>query len=129
MKCRTLHKKLIFFIENELPPKEMHEVENHLNKCPDCLAFAEEIKKTLAIVHLEKAVEVSPFFYTRLKARMLKQEEMTLQKKQFPLWENILQPAMFTVLLVGGIYTGIKIGKLAETNMPTSGYEIGRAHV
>jgi hypothetical protein len=33
MKCKTLHKKLIFFLEGDLPEKEAQEIKIHLNEC------------------------------------------------------------------------------------------------
>jgi anti-sigma factor RsiW len=110
MKCKTIHKKLIFYIEGDLPENEMQEVGVHISGCRDCASFAAEIKKTLSIVHLEKQTQVSPFFYTRLKARMDRQQEAQVRHRNIPLWESILQPAFFSVLLLAGIYTGIKIG-------------------
>lgn len=117
MKCKTLHKKLIFFLDGELPEKETQEIRIHLNECADCAAFAEEMKKTLGIIQVEKSPEVNPFFYTRLKARMENEEAREKQRVGFPIWERVLQPAFFSLLLLAGIYTGIKIGQPA-TNDP-----------
>ncbi len=120
MKCKTIHKKLIFFVEGDLPEKEMQEVRFHLSGCSRCKAFAEEMKKTLNIVQLEKSAPVSPYFYTRLKARMEKQQEAVVGQESLSLWGRVLQPVMFSVLLMAGIYTGIKIGgqARAEKSLP-----------
>src|SRR5690554_3937691 len=115
MKCKTLHKKLIFFLEGDLPEKEAREIKLHLNECADCAAFAEDMKKTLDIIQAEKSPEVNPFFYTRLKARMESEEVREKQQIGFPVWERILQPALFSLLLLAGVYTGIKIGQPANS--------------
>ncbi|MGC9353625.1 MAG: anti-sigma factor family protein [Mariniphaga sp.] len=115
MKCKTLHKKLIFFLEGDLPAREAEEMAAHLAQCDACAAFAEEMKKTLDIIQVEKSPEMNPFFYTRLKARMESEEVQEKQQIGFPVWEKVLQPALFSLLLLAGIYTGIKIGQPANT--------------
>ena len=77
MKCKNLHKKLIFFLEGDLSPKMMEEVQNHLDECSSCAAFAKELKQTLGIIETEKELEVNPYFYTRLKARLENQNEQS----------------------------------------------------
>jgi len=113
MKCKTLHKKIIFFLEGELPKEEMEQVKLHLSECNDCAAFAEEMKKTFAILQSEKSLAVNPFFYTRLKARIENRAAKQNEILKNPVWARILQPAFFSVLLIAGIYTGIKIGQPA----------------
>lgn len=115
MKCKTLHKKLIFFLEGDLSEKEAREIKLHLNECADCAAFAEDMQKTLGIIQVEKSPQVNPFFYTRLKARMENKETREKQPIGFSVWEKVLQPAFFSLLLLAGIYIGIKIGQPANT--------------
>jgi anti-sigma factor RsiW len=122
MKCKIIHKKLIFFIEGELPQNEMKEIALHLNKCTECAAFADELRKTLAAAEREKNIQVSPYFFNRLKARMENQPEAPSPVHEFPVWERLLQPAVFSVLLLAGIYTGIKVGARATGELPASGY-------
>lgn len=120
MKCKTLHKKLIFFLEGDLPAREAEEMAAHLAQCDACAAFAEDMKKTLDIIQVEKSPEVNPFFYTRLKARMENEKNREKQRVGFPIWEKVLQPAFFTLLLLAEIYTGIKIGQPANTETDPS---------
>ncbi len=108
MKCKAIHKKMIFFLENDLPEKEMEEIRLHLAGCKECAAFAEYMKKTLNVIDQERKPDVNPFFYTRVKARL---ENQAVKETVTPLWARILQPAVFTLLLLFGIYAGIKIGQ------------------
>ncbi len=119
MKCKKLHKKLIFFLEGDLPEREANEVAIHLDECARCAAFAVELKKTLKIIDQERSPEVNPFFYTRLKARMQEQEEAKRERIGFPVWEKVLQPAFFTLIMLAGIYTGIKIGEPVPRDFTT----------
>ena len=110
MQCKNLHKKLIFFLEGELSEKEMNTIKNHLNDCIECKNFAADLKKTLGIIETEKLMEVNPFFYTRLKAKIEKQQKTKIAFWQ-PFFVKVLQPAFFSLLLVAGIYSGIKIAE------------------
>ena len=116
MKCKTLHTKIIFFLEGELPAAEMEQMKIHLLECSECAAFAEEMKKTLAIINNEKTPQLNPFFYTRVKARLENQTEQVVATRQVPVLVRILQPALFSLLLLAGVYTGIKIGQPANVN-------------
>jgi len=116
MKCKTLHTKIIFFLEGELPAAEMEQMKIHLLECSECAAFAEEMKKTLAIISNEKTPQLNPFFYTRVKARLENQTEQVVATRQVPVLVRILQPALFSLLLLAGVYTGIKIGQPANVN-------------
>ncbi len=122
MNCNTLHTKMIFFLEGELPEREMEEIKIHLESCTDCAAFAEEMKKTLAVLETDKTPQLNPFFYTRVKARLEKQAEDKIVTHRTPVFARILQPAIFSVLLLAGIYTGIKIGQPAKINSDQSVY-------
>lgn len=116
MNCKTLHTKIIFLIEGGLPAWEMEEIKIHLEYCNDCAAFANEMKKTLAIIDNEKVQQLNPYFYTRIKARLENQAENVTATRQTPVLVRILQPALFSILLLAGVYTGIKIGQPAKVN-------------
>lgn len=119
MKCKTLHSKLIFFLEKELEQAEMQAIQEHLNSCTDCAHFAEEMKKTLGVIESDKVTEVNPFFYTRVKARL---ENQTVQQTVAAqsILIRILQPVAFSIILLFGIYAGIKVG---DTSVKTNGNE------
>lgn len=111
MKCKALHKKLIFFLEGDLPSTEMEQIKVHLLECGSCEAFAEDLKKTLGVLETEKSPEVNPFFYTRLKAKLEIQSTAEEERALRPVYARVLQPVAFSILLVIGIYSGIKIGQ------------------
>jgi len=115
MKCKTIHKKLIFFLEGDLPASQMEEVQKHLSQCNSCNAFAKDLKNTLGIIELEKKPSINPFFFTRLKAKL--ENRMTEPSPAYGRIRliNILQPALFSLFLIIGIYSGIKIGQPAST--------------
>jgi hypothetical protein len=116
MNCKTLHTKIIFFLEGSLPAWEMEEIKIHLENCSDCAVFANEMKKTLAVIENEKTPQLNPFFYTRVKTRLENQTENVVATRQTSVLVRILQPALFSLLLIAGIYSGIKIGQPAKVN-------------
>lgn len=122
MKCKKLHKKLIFFLEGDLPGQEMEEIRQHIDKCHDCAAFAEDMGKTLSALQIEKAPAVNPFFFTRLKTRFENQDGIPAPTIRNPFFAKVLQPALFSLLLLAGIYTGIKIGQPAQNQLAADSY-------
>ena len=122
MKCKTLHKKLIFFLENDLPEEEEELIKNHLDECADCRAFAEYMKQMLNVMQKEKSPGVNPFFYTQLKAKMEREESVPEQFVPGKVWKRVLQPAFFSLLLITGIYAGIKIGAEAHSKSSYNAY-------
>jgi len=110
MKCRTIHKKLIFFLEGDLRKEEMDEIKIHLQDCSTCAAFVEEMNKTLGIFQAEKNPEINPFFYTRLKAKLENLAPAQYIPILKPAYLRILQPITITVVMLLGIFSGIKIG-------------------
>ena len=114
MQCKKLHKKLIFFLEGDLPGHEMKQVKQHLAECDECAAFASEMSKTLTVLQEEKLPEMNPFFYTRVKTRLESQAEKPAQFIRNPYVARVLQPAFFSLLLLAGIYTGFKIGQSTD---------------
>ncbi len=120
MKCKTIHSKIIFYLDGELALDEMEQIKLHLSQCNDCAAFAGELSKSMAILESEKSPKINPFFYTRLKAKLENQESGQNEIYRRPVLIRILQPAFFSILLFVGIYGGIKIGQPANSTA-TSG--------
>src|SRR5690554_2798980 len=111
MNCESIHKKLIFFIEGDLPDNEMQVISKHLSQCPECSRYAEDFRRTFEVIDEEKRYEVSPYFYSKLKVKLEKQMKPIPETTLFSIWERFLQPALFSVLLLAGIYTGIITGR------------------
>lgn len=112
MKCKRCHNDLIFYLEGQLDPPRAAQVEKHLEECPSCRDFAALLRETLSVVAAERNPETSPFFYTRVKARLSHSSGVADR----PLWARWLQPAFFTLLLLLGIFSGIKIGQLPQAS-------------
>lgn len=120
METKCIHKDLIFFLDNELSEEKRTAVEKHLEECADCRSFLVFLKEEMQVIEKEKNPVASPYFFTRLSARLDERPEF----KQEGLWSRIAQPAFFSMMLIAGIYGGLRLGSNASSGMinqePTS---------
>jgi hypothetical protein len=85
------------------------EVGNHIASCKNCAAALREFQQTMALLDEWQAPEPSPYFDTRLQARM--REEMSrpqatwLSRLRHPAWVASLA----TVLVAGALGLGIAV--------------------
>lgn len=88
----------------------MKAVQEHLAACPECALFAEEMRKTLSILETEKVSEVNPYFYTRVKAKLDRPSEIQPSGIRSSVLVRVLQPVAFSIILILGVYGGVKMG-------------------
>jgi anti-sigma factor RsiW len=111
MKTNCIHKDLIFYLDDEVPVEKRTAIEKHLEECADCRSFLAFLKEGMQLIEIEKNPEVTPFFYTRLSARLEVKPEYQSQSQ----WVRLAQPAFFSIILLLGIYGGLKMGSNAST--------------
>ena len=111
METKCIQKDLIFYLDNELSVERRTAVEKHLSACADCRGFLAFLQDGMQIIEKEKNPEVSPFFYTRLSTRLEEKPEPQVQSQ----WVRLAQPAFFSLMLLAGIYGGLKLGSNAST--------------
>ena len=78
------------------------EMDAHVRSCAECAIKLEEIRKTIALLDEWQTPEPSPYFDTRLQARLREEKA----KAQAGWWAWIRKPALAlvaTVLLIVGI--------------------------
>ena len=110
MNCKEINKNLIFYIEGVLSSEKKLLVEEHLAKCEKCKQLFTEIKKTYDVINNENKVDVNPFFYTRVKAKMEDVNESSVNTIFRPSFIKILQTSVAVVLIAVAVYTGIMMG-------------------
>lgn len=105
MKChqiRELLPDLAAGIEASTP-----EVQKHIASCHDCAAHLRDLQKTMALLDEWQAPEPSPYFDTRLQARL--REEMAHPQAAWfgwlrrPAWAMSLAAVMFAGALAIGV--------------------------
>ena len=111
MKTKCIHNDLIFYLDNELSVEKNTAIEKHLEECADCRSFLSFLQEGMQVIDNEKNPEASPFFYTRLSSRL---EEKQVHQPQ-RLWTRLAQPAFFSLILLAGIYGGLKLGSNASS--------------
>lgn len=112
MKTKCIHKDLIFYLDNELSVEKRTVVEKHLEECADCRSFLAFLQDGMQVIEKEKNQEVSPFFYTRLSARLEEKPEYQTKNQLI----RLAQPAFFSLVLLAGIYGGLKLGSNASSS-------------
>jgi hypothetical protein len=87
-------------MDDELSPEEREQLDSHLASCPSCIREWKILTLPRRIGRSIPALEPSPFFYARLKARLESEE------RSITIWQIILGlsrqivPALATVTVV-----------------------------
>jgi len=79
------------------------EVSSHIASCNDCAAHLRELQKTMALLDEWQAPEPSPYFDTRLQARL--REEMARPRAQAA-WFSWLRHPAWAMSLTAVIFAG-----------------------
>ncbi len=121
MKCKTVHKKLIFYIDSELSHSENEEIGLHLETCNECLHLYNELNTSYKLIGKQEKLAINPFLYTRIRQKLddiEKAEKLSIQ----PVYVRILQPVAIVFFLFIGISAGIFLGNSynAKTQLSNS---------
>ena len=83
------------------------EVSKHLTACSGCATKLEEFRATMALLDEWQAPEPSPYFDTRLKARL--REQAATEPKGFMSWfrRPVLAGALAGLMALGAVLLGI----------------------
>jgi anti-sigma factor RsiW len=98
MNCKEIGEYLIDAAVGVAPEVS---VEAHLRGCPACSQRLEEMRRTMALLDEWKAPEPSPYFETRLQAR-LRDEKARPQGWMEWFRRPVLATAMAALLIAGG---------------------------
>lgn len=74
MKCQGLGEQLSAYIDGELNTQETLEIERHLATCAPCAEELEGLRRVRALMSQKQPIKLSPFFWTRLAARLQERE-------------------------------------------------------
>jgi anti-sigma factor RsiW len=98
MNCEHVRERMLEALEGAVPA----DLQAHMESCAGCAARLAELRRTMAVLDEWKAPEVSPYFDSRLQAR-LREEQQTASRGWFA-WLG-LKPAAaaLAVLLVVGV--------------------------
>jgi len=114
MKCTEIHELLPDLAAGlaSAPPG----INDHLHTCNECAGKLEEFRKTMALLDEWQAPEPSPYFDTRLRARL--REDAAQQPRSWFAWAG--RPAMaasFALVVVAGVAV-YQVERNRETKSP-----------
>jgi predicted anti-sigma-YlaC factor YlaD len=121
MNCKSVKENLVSFLEDDLPKLQRKEMEDHLKFCPHCSRLLEEFSRVWETWGGEKRLQASPYFWTRLRQRIVDYEE-----KGNPVWswlEGLVgwaRPALGVALLSVCVFLGYSLGNLPRVNDQTT---------
>jgi len=104
------------------------EVQEHIASCDDCAAHLRDLQKTMALLDEWQAPEPSPYFDTRLQARL--REEMARPQAAWfgwlrrPAWAMSLAAVIFAGALVVGNKSYISQTEAIATKPPSLGLPV-----
>ena len=110
MKCKNISKKLIFLAEKSLPIAEETIIFQHLK---DCVACKEQYDKLIAVeqlIHEKKLLDVSPYFYSKLKTRLESAETNEIPAIQ-PAFIRVAHGSFMVLIIAIAITMGIILGQ------------------
>ncbi len=114
MKCTEIHELLPDLAAGlaSAPPG----INDHLGSCDECAEKLEEFRKTMALLDEWHAPEPSPYFDTRLRAR-LREEAAKAPSPWFTWLRRPALAASFALVLIAGV-TVYQVARRRETKTP-----------
>ncbi len=64
--CRKVYRRICENLDKGLDSPQCREIKKHLEKCPDCLAYLDSLKKTVLLYRVMPSPAVSKAMRTRL---------------------------------------------------------------
>jgi hypothetical protein len=101
MNCNEIHELLPDLVVAPGMEASTPEVEKHIASCPECAAHLSEFQKTMALLDEWQAPEPSPYFDTRMQARL--REEMARPAAG---WFNWMRRPAWAMSLAGLLFAG-----------------------
>ena len=82
MKCDEINDRLSLYIDNELSPEEMRQVEEHLQSCEICQKEYEDYKNLISVLNGLPEEEPPEGYCKRLHKKLLEHRPQGKAKKQ-----------------------------------------------
>jgi HEAT repeats/Putative zinc-finger len=138
MKCEWVRENVVLYVYNELADDTRYELEQHLNRCPECAAELKAVRKFHIAISSLPVEDPSPNLLASSRMRLQEALETT---EQGGLWQRLtfdpgawlrqvrFSPALAAVLVVigfaGGIGTtysilGNRTSTVADTGTPSA---------
>lgn len=110
MKCKSISKKLIFLAEKSLPVAEEIIIFQHLKDCVTCKEQYDKLIAVEQLIHEKKLLDVSPYFYSKLKTRLESAETNEIPAIQ-PAFIRVAHGSFMVLIIAIAITMGIILGQ------------------
>ena len=107
MNCKFVEKNIAGYVEGRIPEEQRIKFDKHLRECGKCRKMVEEFSSAWSSLTSSPPEEVSPYFWTRLKARI---DEYEKKKSSSASPVRFLEPAVYSLILVVGLFAGYSLG-------------------
>lgn len=118
MKHKTVQKKLLLYLDDNLPKNERRRISNHLANCQVCQSALQQYQKIWQTDKPIKRITAPPFLWTRISTQL----ERAQQKNVFNTFYNSFFPVIRPVVIVLGIFLsifgGIRLGNMIILSQP-----------
>jgi predicted anti-sigma-YlaC factor YlaD len=103
MKCSTIQRKLSAYMDAEVSEQERTIISEHLASCPECQRILQVLTKMREELNLVPGIQSPPYFYTRLKQRMIDESRSISVLEKI---RRFVLPGFATVLTLASLLLG-----------------------
>ena len=128
MKCKELESHAIAYLDGKLPPSERSVVEQHLALCAACRERVQGVSSVMGLLDEWPDVRPSPFFQTRLAARLQEEpvaagwwQSLWLDRPSRPAAGPVFAVALAVVMIVGVVLLQYSPSPLDSQELDGSG--------
>jgi len=115
MDCKKVKANLASLLENQLTGQRRLEMEQHVECCPCCRRRLQEFSRLWEELEHPQRIPASPYFWTRLKPRLVECEEGTNPVRDW--LEKLVRrarPAMAVAVLLACVFLGHSLGNFPQ---------------
>jgi len=110
MNCKQIRELLPDLAAGMEATSSQPEVSEHISSCKDCAAHLSDLRKTMALLDEWQAPEPSPYFDTRLQARLREERRKEMARPAAAWFHWLRRPAwagsLAAVIFVGALLVG-----------------------
>jgi len=108
MNCRLCQENLEEYLEGNISPDMMTQVEVHLKECGECNRTFNDYITAEKVIGQEKELTPDPFLTSRIMAEIEKVSTIAPKKPVSPV--RVLRPIVITVSAAAAIFFGVVLG-------------------
>lgn len=111
MKHKEIQKKMLRYINAQLPQEEMSEIKHHLELCKTCQKKIQILADVWKFSNSINRVQPSPILWNKISKRIdnKNQNEILVHKTKIFILHTV-RPALTTAIVILGLFIGINLG-------------------